>query len=58
MSSAITPARRKKTKEEIRYMYPIVLWSVEVSHPTIFFPLDRGTTCGAGRARRSSAVYS
>jgi hypothetical protein len=38
MSSAITPPMRKNSTDEIRYMYPIVLWSVEVIHRTITLP--------------------
>ena len=39
------PARPKNRNEKIRYMYPIVLWSVEVTHFTKVRPMrrDRGT---------------
>lgn len=32
MSSAMRPAMQKKMNDEMRYRYPIVLWSVEVIH--------------------------
>jgi hypothetical protein len=48
---------QKKAKEEIRYMYPIVLWSVDVIQLTTIRPLDRGTTRGATVAA-SSREYS
>ncbi|PJI54972.1 hypothetical protein CTI14_09210 [Methylobacterium radiotolerans] len=38
MTSAITPPRRKNITEAMRYMYPIVLWSVEVIHLTTMLP--------------------
>ena len=38
MMSAITPPSRKNSTEAIRYMYPIVLWSVEVIHLTMMLP--------------------
>ncbi|MDF2492688.1 MAG: hypothetical protein K0Q58_1266 [Microbacterium sp.] len=38
MMSAITPPSRKNRNDAIRYMYPIVLWSVEVIHLTIRLP--------------------
>ena len=38
MMSAITPPSRKNVKDEIRYMYPMVLWSVEVIHLTMMLP--------------------
>ncbi len=44
ISSAITPPRQKNTNEAIRYMYPMVLWSVEVIQLTTMRPLDLGTT--------------
>jgi hypothetical protein len=44
MMSAMTPPRQKKMNEAIRYMYPIVLWSVEVIQLTTMRPLDLGTT--------------
>jgi hypothetical protein len=34
----MTPASRKKTNDAIRYMYPMVLWSVEVIHRTMMLP--------------------
>ena len=48
ISSAMTPPRQKNTKDAIRYMYPMVLWSVEVIQLTTMRPLDFGTT-GASR---------
>ena len=48
ISSAITPPKQKNTNEAIRYMYPMVLWSVEVIQLTTMRPLDFGTT-GASR---------
>src|SRR5690625_1261145 len=33
------PPTRNQTKELIRYMYPITLWSVVVTHETSLFPL-------------------
>src|SRR5438874_10199215 len=52
---AATPAIRKKTKVEIRYMIPIRLWSVVVSQA----PMPRrrmvtGTRAGAARPERST----
>ena len=38
MTRAITPPRRKNSTEAMRYMYPIVLWSVEVIHLTTMLP--------------------
>lgn len=38
MMSAITPPSMKNTTEAMRYMYPIVLWSVEVIHLTTRLP--------------------
>src|SRR5699024_5442758 len=49
ISNAITPARPKKVNDVIRYMYPIVLWSVEVNQLTIIRPFETGTTCGRTR---------
>jgi hypothetical protein len=49
MISAITPPTQKKMNEPMRYMYPIVLWSVDVIQSTMILPLLRGTT-GASRA--------
>src|SRR5699024_8466412 len=49
MINAITPARQKNVNDAIRYMYPIVLWSVEVNQFTIMRPLETGTTCGRTR---------
>ena len=49
MMSAITPPTQKKKNEPMRYMYPIVLWSVDVIQSTMILPLLRGTT-GASRA--------
>ena len=43
IASAMTPPRQKKVKEAIRYMYPMILWSVEVIQVTTRRPLDRGT---------------
>src|SRR6478735_3397379 len=48
ISRAMTPPRQKNTKDAIRYMYPMVLWSVEVIQLTTMRPLDLGTT-GADR---------
>ena len=48
ISSAMTPPKQKNTKDAIRYMYPMVLWSVEVIQLTTMRPLDLGTT-GASR---------
>ena len=45
-------------KEAIRYMYPMVLWSVEVSQLTIIRPLDLGTTRGITLPLVVSAEYS
>ena len=50
ISRAITPPRRKNMNEAIRYMYPMVLWSVEVIHLTTMLPFLRGTTRGAAVA--------
>ena len=47
ISRAIVPPMQKKMKAEIRYMYPMVLWSVEVIQLTKMRPLDLGTTRGA-----------
>ncbi len=41
--SAITPPTQKKKNEPMRYMYPIVLWSVDVIQSTMILPLLRGT---------------
>jgi hypothetical protein len=38
MMSAITPPSMKNSTEAMRYMYPIVLWSVEVIHLTTRLP--------------------
>ena len=54
ISSAITPARQKNTNDAIRYMYPMILWSVEVIHLTTMLPLRRGTTAGAALRRSHS----
>ena len=43
IASAITPPRQKNVKEAIRYMYPMVLWSVEVIQLTSSRPFDPGT---------------
>ncbi len=57
MMSAITPPSRKNRNEAIRYMYPIVLWSVEVIHLTTMLPFcstrddDISAACRAGRVR-------
>ncbi len=56
MMRAITPPMQKNRNDAIRYMYPMVLWSVEVIHLTRMFPLcstfDWLTTfaCPAGRS--------
>jgi hypothetical protein len=42
------PPKQKKMNDAIRYMYPIVLWSVDVIQLTTMRPLDLGTT-GASR---------
>ncbi len=42
MSTASRPPKRKNTKEVIRYMYPMTLWSVDVIHLTIIDPLRDG----------------
>ena len=47
ISSAIVPPMQKKIKAAIRYIYPMVLWSVEVIQLTKMRPLDFGTTRGA-----------
>ena len=47
MSRAITPAIMKNTNDEIRYIYPMILWSVDVIHVTTILPLRRGTKAGA-----------
>ena len=52
IASAMTPPRQKKVKEAIRYMYPMILWSVEVIQVTTSRPLDRGT----GRAPAVAAM--
>ncbi len=39
MISAITPPSMKNSTEEIRYRYPMTLWSVEVIHRTTMLPL-------------------
>ena len=38
-ASEIAPPRQKKRNDAIRYMYPIVLWSVDVSQLTTTLPL-------------------
>ena len=38
MMRAITPPSMKNSTDAIRYMYPIVLWSVEVIHLTMMLP--------------------
>ncbi|CAH0327606.1 hypothetical protein SRABI128_06273 [Microbacterium sp. Bi128] len=48
ISSAMMPPKQKKMNDAIRYMYPLVLWSVEVIQLTTMRPLDFGTT-GASR---------
>ncbi|MDQ0731038.1 hypothetical protein QFZ57_001832 [Arthrobacter sp. B1I2] len=50
ISSAITPPAQKNTNDAIRYMYPMVLWSVEVIQLTTMVPLERRTTAGAAVA--------
>ena len=39
ISSAITPAHRKKKNEVMRYRCPMILWSVEESQDARMFPL-------------------
>ena len=39
MISAMTPPRKKKRNEVIRYMYPRALWSVDVIQLTTTLPL-------------------
>src|SRR5699024_11717748 len=53
ISSAITPARPKNINDVIRYMYPSVLWSVEVNQLTIMRPFETGTTCGRSEENTS-----
>src|SRR5699024_1182215 len=55
MISAITPPMQKNMNEPMRYMYPIVLWSVDVIQLTIALPLLRGAT-GASRAASCSVA--
>ncbi len=54
ISSAMTPPRQKNTNDAIRYMYPMVLWSVEVIQLTTMRPLDLGTT---GASRDPAGAY-
>ena len=56
MSTAITPAMQKKRNDAIRYMYPMVLWSVEVSQLTMTLPLLTGTFGAAPRSTGRSAT--
>ncbi len=50
ISIAMIPASRKNTNDVIRYMCPMILWSVEDSHPCRTFPLRsvRAVTPAAG----------
>ena len=47
MTSAMTPPMQNQTKLEIRYMYPMVLWSVEVIQVTRTLPLRSAERLGA-----------
>ena len=58
ISSAMTPPRQKNTNDVIRYMYPMVLWSVVVIHLTTMLPLRRGTTSGASVPIRDCPVMA
>ena len=44
ISIAMIPANRKNTNDVIRYMCPMILWSVEDSHPARTEPL-RSVRC-------------
>lgn len=41
--------RQKKTSESIKYIQPIVLWSVIVNQPTMMRPLDLEIVNGLGK---------
>ena len=44
MSRAMTPPMRKNAKDVVRYIVPMVLWSVVVSHFTTTLPGCRPLT--------------
>ena len=56
MSSAMIPAPRKNTNDVIRYMCPMILWSVEESQPASTEPL-RSVRCGAGGRPQRGRVF-
>ena len=53
MSSAMIPATRKNTNDVIRYMCPMILWSVEESQPASTEPL-RSVRAARATARRAA----
>ena len=60
ISSAMIPASRKNTNDVIRYMCPMILWSVEESQPARTEPLRsvRAALATARRAAGSSRVVT
>ena len=52
MSRAMIPAPRKNTNDVIRYMCPMILWSVEESQPASTEPLR--SVRAAATARRAA----
>ena len=50
ISSAMIPANRKKMNDVIRYMCPMILWSVEESQPARIEPF-RSVRCSLASSR-------